>query len=148
MFLSLHDTGDTILSVNQHAVNMDNVDSVLATLSNKVHFLIKKGHSRLSSRSSSSLLSPPPPPSPLMSSSGGLVRLVTGGKGGMAGLGPRKQQGHFHLLLYITLDTKEDDPPEKVLFACEVVDNLSANFVGRIELPLIRDWTQSVLVRG
>lgn len=110
---SVFDTGDTILSVNQHTVNMDNIDSVLATLSNKVHFLIKKRHSRLANRSSP-LLSPPPPPSPHMSSSGGLVRLVMGGRGSTSSLGPKKHQGHFHMLLYITLDTKEDDPPEKV----------------------------------
>lgn len=100
--------------MNQHAVNMDNIDSVLATLSNKIHFLVKKGHSRLANHSSSALLSSPPPPSPHMSSSGGLVRLVTGGRGGTASLGPRRQQGLFHLLLYVTLDTKEDDPPDKV----------------------------------
>lgn len=106
--------GDTIVSVNQHNVNMDNIDSVLATLSSKIHFLIKKGHSN---HSSPALLSPPPPPSPHVGSSGGLVRLVTGGRG-TARLGPIKQQRHLHMLLYITLDTREDDPPEKVPVVC------------------------------
>ena len=116
--------GDTIIAVNQHHVNIDTIDSVLATLSNKIQFLVKKSH-RHSLRGSdysaaaSALLSPPPLPSPRMGSSGGLVRLVAGGRGstasgGSAGGGARKQWRHLHMLLYITLDVKEDDPPEKV----------------------------------
>ena len=113
--------GDTILAVNEHHVNIDNVDSVLATLSNKIHFLVKRGsrHSYKASNHSpvaaAVLLSPPPLPSPRMGSSGGLVRLVAGGRGSvLAGGGARKRWRHLHMLLYITLDVKEDDPPEKV----------------------------------
>ncbi len=112
------------MTVNQHHVNIDNIDSVLATLSNKIHFLIKKGHrghSHMVPDSSSpinaaaALLSPPPPPSPRMGSLGGLVRLVAGGrKGGGTGDAARRQWRHLHMLVYITLDVKEDDPPEKV----------------------------------
>ena len=101
-------------------MNIDNIDAVLATLSNKIQFLVKKGqwHSpdhASPAHAAAALLSPPPPPSPHMGSSGGLVRLVAGGRSGGGGLaGGRRKQRHLHMLLYITLDVKEDDPPEKV----------------------------------
>ena len=114
--------GDTILAVNGHYVNMDNIDSVLATLSSckTLELLLKKGHSHTphsysaaaSSSSSTALLSPPQTPS-----HGGLVRLVAGGRGAGGALRPRqfrRPHRHVHLLLYITLDTKEDDPPDEV----------------------------------
>lgn len=115
-------TGDTILTINGDHINMDNVDSVLATLSSckTLQLLVKKGHAHsphsysaaTSSSSSVALLSPPQTPS-----HGGLVRLVAGGRGARGVLSPqrlRKPPRHPHLLLYITLDTNEDDPPEKV----------------------------------
>ena len=86
--------------MNGQVVDMGNIASALSSASGDLTLLIRKlrPHSPTPSH-------PPHPHS-------GLVRLVTGGRGVVQA---HKQafSSHPHVLLYLTLNTKEEDPPDK-----------------------------------
>jgi len=155
--------GDTIVAVNGHFVNMENVDSVLATLTSckTLELLVKKGHTHTphsyspatGASSSSVLLSPPQTPS-----HGGLVRLVSGGRGAGGALRPRqfrRPHRHPHLLLYVTLDTKEDDPADEVCYGFLHLDvmglclNLAQTLVRSFPAPKVcYPFTFNFILKG
>jgi hypothetical protein len=100
--------GDTILAVNGHSVNLDNANSIIRTASEDELVLIVKK----SSHHSSTLTSTPAHHHlHTPSHQSGLVRLVSG---------KRPSHRHHshpsppHLLMYLTLDTNEEDPANKV----------------------------------
>eukprot|EP00731_Ephydatia_muelleri_P030885 Em0022g399a len=89
--------GDTILAVNGHCVDMSNVDSVLSGVIDEVQLMVRKHSLQLP-------LSPDP-------GSPSLSKLVAGSKVTLRSLS-HSLRSLPHLLLYLTLDTREDDHPD------------------------------------
>ena len=104
----LHPTGDTVLAVNGHSVSLDNANSVVRSHSDddEVVLIVKKN-----SLHGSALTSTPAHHHLHTSHRSGLVGLVSGK--------PQLHRHHSHsspphLLLYLTLDTNENDPVDEV----------------------------------
>ena len=107
--------GDTILAVNGHAVTLDNANSVVrnqSRLDEKELVLIVKKNTPYST----TLFTSTPAHHHLHTSShhSELIKLVSGKRCHQSHQSHHSHQSH--LLIYVTLNTKEDDSPDK---ACD-----------------------------
>ena len=103
--------GDCIVSVNGNEVNHSNIDVVLAKVGLASHELVLQVMRESSNSSSSSPAQPSPGRGGGNSSSSELVKLLTR-KGSHLSLKP---VNHLpHLVMYLTLNTAEDDEENKV----------------------------------
>ena len=97
------------MAINGHSVSLVNADSIVRSFSDELVLIVKKNHLH------SSTLTSTPSHRHLHTSSqrSSLVKLVSGGL-------KKSHSSHYpspppHLLLYVTLETEEDDPADKVI---------------------------------